>query len=64
MVNVIAKSILSQVDYKGYSVTLVDSIVDYNRDDSEVDKADNYVISIRIHLWSKNMTKGWKLIVA
>ena len=36
VVNAIAENMLSQVDDKLYSATIVDLIVDYNRDDSSV----------------------------
>ena len=40
--NVITENMISQIYDKGYSVTLIDSIVYYKRDDSEVDKNDKY----------------------
>ena len=45
--NVIAKNMLSQVNDKGCSVTLVDSILDYKRYNSEVKKAGKYFVTSR-----------------
>ena len=46
--NDIAKNMLSQVDDEGYSVTLVDSILYYKRDDSAVYKVIEYVVTRRL----------------
>ena len=54
---------LSQVDNKECSVILVDSILDYKRYDSKLDKTNNYVVTRRVQLWLGNMTQGWKLLV-
>ena len=62
--NVIVENMLSQVDYKVYSVTLVYSIVAYKRKDSAVDKYITYVVTRRGQRRSINMTQGWKLLVA
>ena len=62
--NVIAKNILSQFDNKSYIGTLVYSIVYYKIDDSEVEKADKSIFTRIIQHRLRNMTQGWKLLVA
>ena len=61
--NTIAENMISKVDDKGYSVTLVYSSVDYNRDDSGVDKADNFIVIRRGQRWPTKTPQGWKLLV-
>ena len=43
--NVVTENIISQIDYKEYSATLVNSNVDYKIDDSEVDTEDKYIVT-------------------
>ena len=62
-VNVIAKNILSQFDDKSYIGTLVYSIVYYNIDDSEVEKADKYIFTRIIQHRLINMTQGWNFLL-
>ena len=62
--NVITKNMLSQVEDKVYSVTLVDSILDYRRDNSAVYKAAKYVVTRRVKRWLRNTTQGSKPIFA
>ena len=41
--NVIPENMLSQVDSDGFSLTLMDAIIDYQRTNTAVDKKDGYV---------------------
>ena len=44
--NIIAENILTQVDSDGYSMTMLDAIVDYRKDDSKaVPMEDKYLIT-------------------
>ena len=62
--NVIARNMLSQVYDKGYSATLVDSIVYYKRDNSAVENSDKYVITERGKLGLRKKTQCWKFLVS
>ena len=60
----IAENMLTQVDSDGFSLALMDGIIDYKRDDSiDIPKVDKYITTGRgqRRLW-KTMT-GWKLLV-
>ena len=61
--NVIAKNTLSQVDGEGNIITLANSIVDYKRDDSEVDKSNKYVFTRIGKRRLRNNSQGCKLLV-
>jgi hypothetical protein len=44
--NIIAENMLTQVDSDGYSITMMDGIIDYRKDDAvAVAKSDNYVVT-------------------
>ena len=62
--NVIARNMLSQVYDKGYSATLVDSIVYYKRDNSAVENSDKYVVTRRGQLRLRKTIQGWKVLDA
>ena len=55
---------ITQVDHEGYSTTLMNSIVDYNKDDAvAIPKAYKYVITQRVRRQLRKFTVGWKLLV-
>ena len=55
---------ITQVDHEGYSTTLMNSIVDYKKDDAvAIFKADKYVITRRGRRQLCKSTVGWKLLV-
>jgi len=46
--NIIAKNILTQVDSDGYSITMMEGIIDYKKDNAVVvSKGDAYVVTHR-----------------
>ena len=46
--NIIAQNMITQVDHKGYSTTMMNGIVDYKKDDVvAISKAYKYVITLR-----------------
>ena len=62
--NVIAENMLSQVDSDGYSMTLMEAIIDYRKDDSvAVSKADKYVYTKSGQKRLRKTTTGWDLLV-
>jgi hypothetical protein len=62
--NVIAENMLTQVDSDGFSMSLMEGIVDYRKDDAmAVSKADIHIITRRGQKKSRKITVGWKLLV-
>ena len=62
--NIIAENMLSQVDSEGYSLTLLDAIVDYKRDDAvAIPKSEMYIVSERGQKRIRQTTQGWKLLI-
>ena len=62
--NIIAKNMLTQVDSKGYSTTLMEGIIDYCKDTAvAVMKSDMYVVTGRGQKRARKTTQGWKLLV-
>ena len=62
--NIIAKNILSQVDSDGYSMQLMQVIVDYKCDDSmAVQMADQHVFTKSGQKCLCKSTRGWNLLV-
>ena len=61
--NVIAENMLSQVDSEGYSLTLMDGIVDFKKDSTAVSMDDKYVITKRGRRRLRKTTTGWKFLV-
>jgi hypothetical protein len=62
--NIIAENMLTQVDSDGYSITMMEGIVDYKRDNAvAVDKSDMYVVTRRGQKRMCKTTQGWKLLV-
>jgi hypothetical protein len=62
--NIIAENMLTQVDSKGYSLTLMDAIVDYKRDKAvAIPKSEMYVVTKGGQKRMRQTTQGWKLLV-
>ena len=62
--NVIAENMLTQVDYNGFTLTMMDGIIDCERDDAVViPKSDAYVVTRRGRKRHRRTTVGWKLLV-
>ena len=62
--NLIAENMLTQVDSDGYSLTLMEGIVDYRRSETgAVNKDDGYVITRRGKKQLRKTTKGWLLLI-
>ena len=62
--NTIAENIYSQVDPEGYSLTLLDEIVDFKKDENALNKADKYVTTKSGRKRLRKSTAGWKLLVS
>lgn len=62
--NVIAENMLSQVDSDGYSLTLMEGIVDFRKDETKaVSKKDRYVITKSGRRRLRRTTAGWELLI-
>ena len=62
--NIIAKNMLTQVDLDGYSLSLMDSIVDHCKDPSEaIPVEDKYITSKSRQRRLRKTTKGWELLI-
>ena len=62
--NLIAENMLTQVDSDGYSLTLMEAIVDYRKDESgAISKDDGFVITKRGKKQPRKTTAGWDLLV-
>ena len=61
--NVIAENMLSQVDDEGFTLTMLDSILDYKKDDSAVEKDAQYATTKRGGRRLRKATCGWKLLI-
>lgn len=62
--NLVAENILSQVDDDGYSMTLMEAIVDHRKDEATaVPMSDKYLITQSGQRRLRKTTKGWKLLV-
>ena len=61
--NMIAENMLSQVDSEGYSLQLMDTIVDFLTDETAVTKADGMIVKKHGIGRPCKTTKGWKLLV-
>ena len=62
--NVIAENMLTQVDSEGYSMTLMDGIINHRKDESKaVPKIDQYVITRSGQRRQRKTTSGWELLV-
>ena len=62
--NIIAENMLTQVDSKGCSLTVMDGIVDYQRDDSAaVPKSDQCMVTKWGQRCMIKSARGWSLLV-
>ena len=52
-----------QVDSEGYSLTMINAFIDYERDDSVgVPKSDSYVVTKRGQCCPRKLTQGWSYL--
>jgi hypothetical protein len=62
--NVIAENMLTQVDEDGFSLTMLDAIIDYRKDEAvAVPKVDMHVVTPRGQKKLRKTTTGWSLLV-
>ena len=62
--NIIAENMLTQVDLDGYSLSLMDSIIDHKRDLSQaIPIEDKYIMTKSRQERLRKTTKGWKLLI-
>ena len=61
--NVISENLLSQVDDEGFYLTVFDSILEYTKDDREIEKKDLCFKTRSGTKHMKNTTCGWKFLV-
>ena len=62
--NVIAENMLTQVDSDGFALTMMDGIINYERDDAVViPKSDAYLVTRCGRKRHRRTTVGWKLLV-
>jgi hypothetical protein len=62
--NIIAESMLTQVDSEGFTLTLMEGIIDYRKDAATaVTREDMYVVTRRGQKRLRKTTTGWKLLV-
>ena len=62
--NVIAENMLTQVDSDGFTLTMMDGIIHYERDDAvAIPKSNAYVVTRRGRKRHRRTTVGWKLLV-
>ena len=62
--NIIAENMLTQVDSEGFTITMMEGIIDYKKDEATaVLKADGFVVTRRGQRRRRTTTQGWKLLV-
>ena len=62
--NIIAENMLTQVDLDGYSLSLMDSIIDHQRDPSQAIPIEGkYITTKSRQKWLWKTTKGWRLLI-
>ena len=61
--NLIAENMLTRVDSDGFSVTLLEAITAYQKDNTAVDIADKHVTTSKGRRRLRKTTQGWKLKV-
>jgi hypothetical protein len=62
--NIIAENMLSQVDSDGYSITMMERIIDYKKDDTvAVHKNEIHAVTRRGQKRLRKTTQGWKLLI-
>ena len=62
--NIIAENMLTQVDSDGYSLSLMDSSIDHQRDPSQaIPMEDKHIMTKSSQKRLRKSTKGWKLLI-
>ena len=62
--NIIAENMLTKVDSDGYSLSLMDSIIDHKRDPSQaIPMEDKHIATKSRQERLRKTTKGWKLLI-
>ena len=62
--NIIAENMLTQVDSDGYSLSLMDAIIDHHKDPSQaIPIEDKYITTNSRQRRLQKTTKGWKLVI-
>ena len=62
--NVIAENMLTQVDSDRFTLTMMDGIIDYEKDNAvAIPKSDAYVVTRHGRKRHRRTTVGWKLLV-
>ena len=62
--NIIAENMLTQVDSDGYSLSLMDSIIDHSKDPSQaIPMEDKYITTKSRQRRLQETMKGWKLLI-
>ena len=61
--NQIAENMLGQVDNEGFTLCMVDAIIDHAKDGHAVEKEDQYAVTKRGQRRLRKTTHGWKLLV-
>ena len=62
--NIIAENMLTQVDSDGFSLSLMEGLIDYEHDDSvAIPKTNKYITTSRGQRRLRKTTAGWKLLV-
>jgi hypothetical protein len=62
--NITAENMLTQVDSEGYSLTMMEGIIDYKKDNAAaISRSDMYVVTRRGQKRMRKTTQGWKLLV-
>ena len=61
--NIIAENIFSQVDEEGYHYILLDEIIDYKKDETAIDKRDEFIIDDAGNKSRRLTTRGWTFLV-
>ena len=60
----IAENMLTLVDFDGFTLTMMEGIIDYWKDAAtEVTKDNMYIITKRVQNKTQNTTVGWQLLV-
>ena len=62
--NIIAQNMYAQVDANGHHHTLLDAIIDYEKTERAVDKADAYITTSSGRRRLRQNTLGWNLLVS
>ena len=64
LANIIAENMVSQVDEEGYSLIMLDNIIDYKKDPAVAfSKDDGYVVTRRGLKRRRKTTVGWKILI-